>query len=130
MDFAESQALIHDTYLHMNMVSEENLKEDKFYQYFYNILDNSSNYCSFSNAKLLKSIDGEWVEKIEDAMPSLHYAVTHPRKFIEEDREVVNVAMARNITSESIRHLIQHCNLIDEYREDGTVIPNRILRKH
>lgn len=67
------------------------------------------------------------MQEIEAAIPSLHYVITHPRKFIEEEREVVNVAMARNITTESIRHLLQHSDLIDEYREDGTVIPNRIL---
>lgn len=119
---------VHETYLNMNREDvQESLKEDKFYNYFYNLLETGSNYCKFSNAKLVKSVDEEWVREVEVAMPSLHYVITHPRKFIEEDREVVNVAMARNITTESIRHLLQHSNLIDEYREDGTVIPNRIL---
>lgn len=119
---------VHATYLNMHKEEmQEDLKEDKFYNYFYNLLETGSNFCKFSNAKLVKSIDEEWVTAIEEAMPSLHYVITHPRKFIEEDREVVNVAMARNITTESIRHLLQHSNLIDEYKEDGTVIPNRIL---
>lgn len=123
-----AENFVHETYLNMNRQEvQEKLDEDKFYQYFYNLLETGSNYCSFSNAKLVKSIDEEWVEAIEEAIPSLHHVITNPRKFIEEDREVVNVAMARNITTESIRHLIQHSNLIDEYREDGTVIPNRIL---
>jgi len=51
----------------------------------------------------------------------------NPRKFIEEEREVVNAAMARNTTPEAIRHLMQHSNLIDKVNPDGTVIPNRIL---
>lgn len=124
----EQEDFVHETYLNMNREDvQEGLKEDKFYNYFYNLLETGSNYCKFSNAKLVKSIDEEWVRAVETAMPSLHYVITHPRKFIEEEREVVNVAMARNITTESIRHLLQHSNLIDEYREDGTVIPNRIL---
>lgn len=125
---AENTDYVHETYLNMNREDvQESLKDDKFYNYFYNLLETGSNYCKFSNARLVKSIDEEWVTAIEEAMPSLHYVITHPRKFIEEDREVVNVAMARNITTESIRHLLQHSNLIDEYKEDGTVIPNRIL---
>lgn len=125
---AENTDYVHETYLNMNREDvQERLKEDKFYNYFYNLLETGSNYCKFSNARLVKSIDKEWVTAIEEAMPSLHYVITHPRKFIEEDREVVNVAMARNITTESIRHLLQHSDLIDEYKEDGTVIPNRIL---
>ncbi len=124
----ENTDYVHETYLNMNREElQEGLKEDRFYNYFYNLLENGSNYCKFSNAKLVKTIDEEWVKAIEEAMPSLHYVIVNPRKFIEEDREVVNVAMARNITTESIRHLLQHSNLIDEYKEDGTVIPNRIL---
>lgn len=124
----ENTDYVHETYLNMNREDvQEGLKEDRFYNYFYNLLETGSNYCKFSNAKLVKNIDEEWVAAIEEALPSLHYVIVNPRKFIEEDREVVNVAMARNITTESIRHLLQHSNLIDEYREDGTVIPNRIL---
>ncbi len=126
---AENTDFVHETYLNMNREEmQEGLKQDKFYNYFYNLLENGTNYCKFSNAKLVKSIDEEWVAAIEEALPSLHYVIVNPRKFIEEDREVVNVAMARNITTESIRHLLQHSNLIDEYNEkDGSVIPNRIL---
>lgn len=124
----ENTDYVHETYLNMNREEvQECLKEDRFYNYFYNLLENGSNYCKFSNAKLVKNIDEEWVSAIEEALPSLHYVIVNPRKFIEEDREVVNVAMARNITTESIRHLLQHSNLIDEYKEDGTVIPSRIL---
>lgn len=124
----ENTDYVHETYLNMNKEEiQEGLKEDRFYNYFYNLLETGSNYCKFSNARLVKSIDEEWVSAIEEALPSLHYVIVNPRKFIEEDREVVNVAMARNITTESIRHLLQHSNLIDEYKEDGTVIPNRIL---
>ncbi len=124
----ENTDYVHETYLNMNKEEvQEGLKEDRFYNYFYNLLETGSNYCKFSNARLVKNVDEEWVSEIEAALPSLHYVIVNPRKFIEEDREVVNVAMARNITTESIRHLLQHSNLIDEYKEDGTVIPNRIL---
>ena len=120
---------VHETYLNMNREDvQETLNDDKFYKYFYNLLENGSNYCKFSNARLVKSIDEEWVSAIEEAIPSLHYVIVNPRKFIEEEREVVNVAMARNITTETIKHLLQHSNLIDEYdAEDGTVIPNHLL---
>ena len=109
MENTEGIGYVHETYRKMNREDvQEQLKDDKFYNYFYNLLENASNYCKFSNAKLVKSIDEEWVREIEEAMPSLHYVIVHPRKFIEEEREVVNVAMARNITTESIRHLLQH----------------------
>lgn len=128
MASVENTDFVHETYLKMNREEvQQSLNDDRFYNYFYNLLENGTNYCKFSNARLVKVIDEEWVTAIEEAMESLHYVVVNPRKFIEEDREVVNVAMARNINTESIRHLLQHSNLIDEYKEDGTVIPNRIL---
>lgn len=115
---------VYDKFLasHMNAVSD-----DAFYKYFYNLLDTSTNFCTFKYVRLVKTVDEEWVAAIEEALPHLQKVVLNPRKFIEEDREVVNIAMARNITTESLRHLTQHCDLIDKYEEDGTVIPNRIL---
>lgn len=103
------------------------LQDDKFYRYFYNLLETANNYFDFSYVRLIKTVDEKWVEEIEKALSSLQYVILNPRKFIEEEREVVNIAIARNISTESVRHLLQHSNLIDEYREDGTVIPNRIL---
>lgn len=125
--FDEENDCIQNVYDKMANSNAEAVKDEAFYKYFYNLLDTSTNFCNFRYVKLIKDIDEEWISAIEEALPSLHRVVMNPRKFIEEDREVVNIAMARNITTESIRHLTQHSNLIDKYDEDGTVIPNRIL---
>lgn len=120
--------LLNITYNNMNSFGGEKLREDEFYNYYFNLLQNSMNYCNFTNIRLVKTVEEDWVNAIEEALPSLYYTVMNPRKFIEEEREVVNIAMARNITSESLRHLIQHSNMIDKFDEkDGTVVPNRIL---
>jgi hypothetical protein len=103
------------------------MKDDKYYRYFYNLVDTGRNYADFSYVRLVKFVDEKWVNEIVEALPSLIKVVQNPRKYIEEDREIVNIAMARNISAESVRHLLAHSNYIDEYREDGTVIPNKIL---
>ncbi|MDD2971686.1 MAG: DUF2357 domain-containing protein [Lachnospiraceae bacterium] len=103
------------------------LQKERYYQYFYNLLETGNNYCTFSSSRLVKNIDEEWVNALEEAIPHLQHVVMNPRKFIEEDRQVVNIAMARNISPESIQHLLAHSNMIDKVNEDGTVIPNRIL---
>lgn len=127
MVFEEQADLVRQSYQKMLQGKPEELKEDPYYNYFYNLVDTGRNHADFSYVRLVKSVDEKWVKEIEDALPSLTYLVQHPRKYIEEEREVVNIAMARNVSSESIRHLLAHSNYIDEYREDGTVIPNRIL---
>ena len=118
---------IKNAYAKMTGKSEGSLKDDPYYQYFYNLLETGRNYVKYSHVRLVKEVDEAWVSAIEEALPSIQKVVLNPRKFIEEEREVVNIAMARNMTAESVRHLLAHSNLIDEYREDGTVIPNKIL---
>lgn len=127
MSFEDNKDTIESVYEKMIDNLSPELAEDKNYQYFYNLLETGNNYCKFFSSKLVKSIDEEWVKAIEEALPALHTVVMNPRKFIEEDREVVNIAMARNISSESIQHLLQHSNMIDQINDDGTVVPNRIL---
>lgn len=128
MDLDKRQDVVKTTYDKLHRQIGADLESDEFYQYFYNLLETGMNYCQFTNVRLQKEVDEDWIAAIEAAIPALHQCVMNPRKFIEEEREVVNIAMARNITTESIRHLTQHADLIDKYDEtDGTVIPNRIL---
>lgn len=114
-------------YAKMTGKAEGNIEDDPYYKYFYNLLETGRNYVKYSYVRLVKEVDESWVNAIEEALPHIQRVVLNPRKFIEEEREVVNIAMARNITAESVRHLLAHSNLIDEYREDGTVIPNKVL---
>lgn len=116
-----------NAYAKMTGEKSGDMMEDPYYRYFYNLLETGRNFVKYSYVRLVKEIDEIWVNAIEEALPSLHHVVVNPKKYIEEDREVVNIAMARNITAESVRHLLSHSNYIDEYREDGTVIPNKIL---
>ena len=127
MVYDEQSDAVLNAYAKMTGQVKENIKDDPYYQYFYNLLENGNNTAKYSYVRLVKEVDETWVEAIEEAYPSLQKVVLNPRKFIEEEREVVNIAMARNVGAESVRHLLAHSNYIDEYREDGTVIPNRIL---
>ena len=124
----QKEKLLDRTYKAMSSFGGEKTAENEFYNYYYNLLQNSMNYCNFTNIRLIKTVDEDWIAAIEEALPHIYETVMHPRKFIEEDREIVNIAMARNITSESLKHLMQHSDMIDKYdAEDGSVVPNRIL---
>jgi hypothetical protein len=124
----QKEKLLDRTYKAMSSFGGEKTAENEFYNYYYNLLQNSMNYCNFTNIRLIKTVDEDWIAAIEEALPHIYETVMHPRKFIEEDREIVNIAMARNITSESLKHLMQHSDMIDKYdAKDGSVVPNRIL---
>lgn len=72
-------------------------KDNPFYKYYYNLLDTGTVYSKFFNRKLLKEIDEEWVTAIETALPHIQYVIDHPRTFIEEDRQIVSVAVAKSL---------------------------------
>lgn len=103
------------------------IKDDKFYKYYYNLLETGTVYSKFRSRKLIKDVDEEWVDAIEKALPHIHFVTENPRTFIEEDRQIVNVSVAKKFTVESIKHLAQHSEMIDRVREDGLVEPNRIM---
>lgn len=71
-------------------------------------------------------VDLDWVEAVESTLVYIDKAIREQRRFIEVTEEVVPIEKARNITTESVRHLAQHTNLIA--RVDGDdVTPERIL---
>ena len=73
-----------------------------------------------------KQIDTDWVEAIENCLPHIDVAIREQRRFIENNEEIVGIERAKRITSESVRHLAQHTNMISSV-EDGKVTPERIL---
>lgn len=103
------------------------LSKDEFYQYFHNLLETGTTYCQFFNRKLVKEVDETWVEAIEKAIAHLQFVIDHPRTFIEEDRQVVNVALAKKFTSETVKHLSMHSEMVDRVYDDGSVEPNKVL---
>ena len=71
-------------------------------------------------------VDLDWVEAIESTLMYIDKAIREQRRFIEVTEEVVPIEKARNITTESVRHLAQHTNLIARV-EGSDVTPERIL---
>lgn len=73
-----------------------------------------------------KTIDNEWIEKIEAAIPYLDTFVRKPIVAIEDIEEVLPVEVSRHITEKSVKHLAQHTNLIQKIDGDE-VTPSKVL---
>lgn len=82
-----------------------------------------------TNAESIQ-FDYSWLEMIEDSIEALDNIVRNPRKFIVQEEEVVPVAKAKKITLETVKHLAQHTNLIQDVAEDGTITPISVLNVH
>ena len=81
---------------------------------------------SVSRRYINRNIDLTWVDRIEDCVIPLDTILRAPRNFIKDVEEIVPIAMTRKITSESVKHLATHTNLIQSV-EDDKVTPNKIL---
>lgn len=76
----------------------------------------------------LSEYDYEWLEKIEETLPYLDNILRNPKRFIINEEEIVKVELARKVTVESVIHLTQHTNLIQDIDEKkGDVKPSKIL---
>ena len=103
------------------------LKSENFYTDFQKKLKVARPQIKLNRKKRTKTFDMEWVEMIEDSIVSLDNIVRNPRKFIVQEEDIVDISLARAISTESVKHLAQHTNFISSVDKDGMVTPNKIL---
>ena len=86
---------------------------------------------SFNRKIIEKNIDSSWLTEIEKALPHIDTVIRNPRNTIKEVEEIVTIAMSRKITVESIKHLGQHTDLIQDIdKKTGKITPSKILNIH
>lgn len=103
------------------------LKQEDFYATYINGIKSGKSKYEMSQRFQKKRFDLDWVEQIEDCIISLDNIVRNPRKFIVVEEDIVDISLARNISTESVKHLATHTNLIASVDRNGTVIPSKIL---
>ena len=92
-----------------------------------NMVDNDKGEDILSGKLHEKVIDMDWVTAIEDTLPYIEKAIDEQRRFIIENNEVYRIDKAKIINKDSVKHLIQHTNFIDNIDDRGKVTPNRVL---
>ena len=99
-----------------------------FYDYFMEVIGAGKNTYQFSNRHVEKSVDERWVIAVEDCIKPMEEIINNPRNFIMTEEAIVNVALAKKVTPDSIKHLAQHGDMIDSVTENS-VKPNRLMEK-
>lgn len=74
-----------------------------------------------------KLFDKTWLDNLEEGMNAIDSIINNPRRFLKEERQIVPVALAKRVNSESLIHLSSHTELIHFVDENGNVIPDRIM---
>ena len=107
--------------------SLENLSRLPFYAQLREAFREGSGKIELRKRYMLKAIDEAWVSAIEDTIPALDVIIRNPGVLLKETEKVVPIEQTRRVTSRSITHLVQHTDLINEIREDGSVMPSKLL---
>lgn len=102
----------------------------EFYEFFMDSVSKAQNEIQFSNRKMVKTVDLNWVDSVEEALEAMQNIISSPRNVIKEEELIVNVAQAKRANSETVRHLAQHTNLIEDFNEStGDVRPARLMQR-
>lgn len=75
-------------------------------------------------------IDYNWLSVLEDTLPNLDKIVRNPRRFIVQEEDVVIVEKTKRVSQETIKHLAQHSENIQDLDKDGSVVPKKLLNIH
>jgi len=107
------------------------LGTNEFYEFFMESIARADNEFQFSNRRLEKTVDVNWVDAIDEALEAFQNILNMPRRVIQEEELIVNVANAKKAGSDVVQHLAQHASLVEKFDEDtGDVRPSRLMQKY
>ena len=69
----------------------------------------------------------EWIRRIEDCMYELDQITNNPREVTATEGSVMPIELAKKINYESVQHLASHSQFIKEIKDNGDVVPAKIL---
>ena len=105
------------------------LRTDEFFAFFMNALKSGERNVYLYEKYIERTVDLAWVEMIEQTIIPLDTIIRNPRRFIKNEEEILPIEMVKNVTTEGIRHLAQHTNMIATVKGDE-VTPQRMLNIH
>src|SRR5574344_2416971 len=73
------------------------------------------------------SRDFSWMPIVEETIPYLDNIIRNPRRFIQQEEDIVIVEKSKKISTETIQHLAQHTNFIQDIDKDGMIKPSKVL---
>lgn len=109
-------------FAHLKQLAEESPAYDDAKM----LVASADTVASLKNNTVRRSIDTEWIEKIEYAIPYLDAFIRSPGIAIQENEEVLPVELTKKVSEKSIRYLSQHTNHILKIDGDD-VTPSKLL---
>lgn len=119
-----------DLYVFYNNISKEiknNEDNERYMKYFFNSFLAGDTSVYHKSIAEFKNFDNEWIEKLEELLPSIDKIISQPKSTLRYDEEIIIIEKAKKVTSTSIRHLAANSHLIKDIDDNGDIIPNKIL---
>ncbi len=117
---------IQDLYQSFSEQMEPIQEDDRYFRYLFELAQASDTTVEQRREELEKVVDEEWLDIIEETLPSINAIIEKPRRFITTEEEVVPVSLARKISADSVRHLAQNTQFLAP-SDDGGIHPTKIL---
>ena len=117
---------IEDLYLNYVENVGSALENDRYFQYLFKMVQSGTNTLYQTSQVLHKVVDERWLSTIEESLDAINNIIEKPRRFVTTSEQLVPVALARKISSESVRHLSMNTQFIAS-DENGEVHPTKIL---
>lgn len=117
-----------DEYLsYLDRIKEQFIEDVNFNRYLQDLNSGKSSF-QINQKYLRKVFDHDWIDIIEEILPSLDAIVRNPRRFITVEEDIIDISLAKQISVESVKHLAQHTQFISSANpKTGTVTPSKIL---
>lgn len=117
---------IQDLYTSFSEQMEPIQEDSRYFRYLFEMAQASGTTIEQQREELVKVVDEEWINMIEDSLDAINTIIEKPRRFITTEEEVVPVSLAKKISADSVRHLSQNTQFLAP-SDDGGVHPTRIL---
>ena len=75
----------------------------------------------------VKKFDDSIIQELEAGLDAIERILANFKTFIKEQAELVNVGLAKKVTSLSIRHFATHSQFVRNINENNEVIPEKVL---
>ncbi len=101
--------------------------QDSFYQEMLNAIKGGKLEVYQKRTRQQITFDATWIEVIKHNLSYVEAIVRNPRNFMVANEEVTPIQRAKKINSRSVQHLSSHVQNVQEIRDDGTIVPSKLL---
>lgn len=127
MAMVEFEEQLEDFYQKIYTDLEEKTLNVELGNYIYNRVS-KGNKKTFNKTQIeVRNFNMDFLNVIESTYPALLKIMRDPKRSIRYEQEIVAVEKAKKVNSDTVRHLASHTHLIKEIKDNGDVIPAKVL---